>query len=446
MPFVTVYGPSTAALGEVAYSAGRGRYNQWVSQMREQIAGRQQQARQFDQSQQLRQQMQERGIQAQAEGQQRGFEQQMMLEEQRGERQQSMMEWEYSERQRREMDKVSRDMEWLQQQDDLAPEEKAAFEKALIAKQLGFQRLPRPKAKKPWPEEQDIGKTWIQNGAVMTRDKNGTPKPLVKPPSVKEINDLWKDVTESLMPNPDSPYPSAEKIRETVIERLNLQRALMGLPPFQAYQVQVPYPGDEQGEPSPEQPGQPAMRQPQAQAEPQMNQDVVDRYTNPKEEVASLAGDILAQNNPMPSNKRTLQEEQASPRESLYMAPPTEDELQEARIDGVSPEPTRPQYASVAPGVWAIVGPASKANEKKGVRSEQQFQQDTMAVISDALPKARRIQDEETRRQVLDLIQVVNQELAKYREGDQVTLDKRMEIDRAVRLIANVLQQAVPEG
>jgi len=237
MAFDVYHNPSAAALGGVAFQGGRGEYQKYLQQHRlqqQQLALRQQQMRIGQQ--QFAQEMQERGRQREFQTERDRQLQEFQLEElnERQRIEQQNFEHKFTSAQKLRMQQIRQDIEEVEQDDTLTPEQKMVTKQRLKSMIYGMGQLPIPKAESPYPEGQAPGQNWVdRSGALMTRDSKGDAKMLVPPP---KLTDLFKQATEALTTtryNPETMQteevaPSFKEISDRVEEMMTMHRKMMG--------------------------------------------------------------------------------------------------------------------------------------------------------------------------------------------------------------------------
>ena len=238
MAFDVYHNPTAAALGGVAFQGGRGEYRKYLDQQRlqqQQLALRQQQM-QIGQ-QQFAQELQERGRQREFQTERDRQLQQFQLEElnERQRIEQENFEHKFTSAQKLRMQQIRQDIEEVEQDDTLTPEQKQITKQRLKSMIYGMGQLPIPKTESPYPEGQAPGQNWVdRSGALMTRDTKGNTKMLVPPP---KLTDLFKQATEALTIkgkyNPETGAsedvaPSFEAVKARVEQMMIMHREMMG--------------------------------------------------------------------------------------------------------------------------------------------------------------------------------------------------------------------------
>lgn len=95
-----------------------------------------------------------------------------------------MVTWELSQQQKMEMQKLEGRLQWVDSNPDLTPFAKTNMKMAIREQMAGIKPTPRP-YDKPWPKDQEPGKTWVdpRTGSTRTRDISTGEERQLSPPT-----------------------------------------------------------------------------------------------------------------------------------------------------------------------------------------------------------------------------------------------------------------------
>jgi len=229
MGFDVYHNPTAAAIGNVAFTAGTGQFAQALAARN--IQNRQLDLQEANLNFRAREAVAARQFQAQRDQDYQKFQLDMQREQQRIRHED--FEHRYTSQQRLRIKQINEDIEALDQDETLTEEQKTVARSQLNALRYGIKKMPIPKAQSPYPPGQNVGENWVdKSGGVMTRDRNGNAKMLVKPP---DITKLYDTIMKNMTIKPDSLTgekgftPTHAQVTARVNEIMQLHRQNMGL-------------------------------------------------------------------------------------------------------------------------------------------------------------------------------------------------------------------------